>query len=84
MGDAPAMDHLREANVKALAELDEKIDFAEKNFGSSEVKDAILEKANYYFKIGDHVRCVLLFLLNPHSGEGSIAVRVGPEQDRGC
>ncbi|KAK1938503.1 putative PCI domain containing 26S proteasome non-ATPase regulatory subunit 6 protein [Babesia divergens] len=58
MGDAPAMDHLREANVKALAELDEKIDFAEKNFGSSEVKDAILEKANYYFKIGDHEKAV--------------------------
>ncbi|GFE54506.1 26S proteasome regulatory complex [Babesia ovis] len=53
MADVNPMDHLREANVKALAELDEKIDFAEKNFGSSEVKDAVLEKANYYLKIGD-------------------------------
>lgn len=55
MIDVPSMEHLREANVKALAELDEKIEFAEKNYGSSEVKDAVLEKANYYLKIGDHV-----------------------------
>ncbi|KAK1442611.1 26S protesome subunit 6 [Babesia gibsoni] len=58
MSDVPPMDTLREANVKALAELDEKIEFAEKNFGSSEVNDAVLEKANYYFKIGDHEKAV--------------------------
>ncbi|ORM41450.1 26S proteasome non-ATPase regulatory subunit 6 -like protein [Babesia sp. Xinjiang] len=58
MSDVSPMEHLREANVKALAELEEKIDFAEKNFGSSEVKDAVLEKANYYLKIGDYTNAV--------------------------
>ncbi|CDR95024.1 PCI domain containing 26S proteasome non-ATPase regulatory subunit 6 protein, putative [Babesia bigemina] len=58
MCDVPAMEDLREVNAKTLAELDEKIEFAQKNFGSSEVKDAVLEKANYYLKIGDHERAV--------------------------
>ncbi|KAK2198352.1 bifunctional 26S Proteasome non-ATPase regulatory subunit 6/Winged helix DNA-binding domain superfamily/Proteasome component (PCI) domain/26S proteasome regulatory subunit Rpn7 [Babesia duncani] len=50
----PELQELKQLNDKMIAELDEKIENAEKNFGSSEVKDCILEKANYYFKIGDH------------------------------
>ncbi|EDO06141.1 proteasome PCI/PINT domain family protein [Babesia bovis T2Bo] len=51
--DVVSMDNLKENNERVISELDEKIDFAEKNYGTSEVKDAILEKANYYLKIGD-------------------------------
>ncbi|XP_953060.1 26S proteasome regulatory subunit, putative [Theileria annulata] len=55
------IESFKELNAKTLAELDEKIEFAEKNFGSSEIKDSILDKGNYYFKIGDHENTVRVY-----------------------
>ncbi|EAN31747.1 26S proteasome non-ATPase regulatory subunit 6 [Theileria parva strain Muguga] len=55
------IESFKELNSKTLAELDEKIEFAEKNFGSSEIKDSILDKGNYYFKIGDHENTVKVY-----------------------
>lgn len=44
---------LRKENEDKLKELDDKIKDAEENFGESEVREANLNKAEYYHKIGD-------------------------------
>lgn len=44
---------MRTVNEDKLKELDEKIKDAEDNFGESEVREANLNKAEYYHKIGD-------------------------------
>jgi len=44
---------LSEANKKKLQELDEKISDAETNLGESEIREALLARAEYLTKIGD-------------------------------
>jgi len=44
---------MEEHNKKKLAELDEKIKDAEENLGETEVRDAYLDKAEYFVQIGD-------------------------------
>ncbi|UKK02659.2 26S proteasome regulatory subunit [Theileria orientalis] len=61
--DDPEIESFMELNKKAIEEFDEKIEFAEKNFGTSEIKDAIVDKGNFYFKIGDEENTVKVYEL---------------------
>lgn len=51
--DDMTMQRIREENEKVLKEMDAKIQNAEENEGETEVRDAMLAKANYLAKIGD-------------------------------
>ena len=53
--DEPLANELSAACAAKLVELDQKIDDAEKNLGESEIRDAMLEKAEHYALIGDKV-----------------------------
>lgn len=54
--DKTLLQKMKDANEKELKTLDEKIEDAEQNLGESEVRDALLAKAEYLCKIGDKVR----------------------------
>jgi 26S proteasome regulatory subunit N7 len=51
----------RAANEEKLKELDAKIQDAEDNFGESEVREALLNKAEYYHKIGDKEKALTAY-----------------------
>jgi len=51
--DKDKFSSMEEHNKKKLAELDEKIKDAEENLGETEVRDAYLDKAEYFVQIGD-------------------------------
>lgn len=53
--DSDLLKKLEEENVKKLEKLEEGIKDAEKNFGETEQRDALLAKAEYLCKIGDKV-----------------------------
>ena len=46
---------MKEENTKEIEELDSKIKDAEENLGELEIRDAYLNKAEYYVNIGDKV-----------------------------
>ena len=49
---------LHQSNDKELIELDAKIKDAEENLGESEIREAMVAKANFYGRIGDKVKAV--------------------------
>lgn len=51
--DNEKLSAMKEHNKKMLEELDEKIKDAEENLGETEVRDAYLDKAEYFVQIGD-------------------------------
>lgn len=51
--DQAALDTMKAQNTEHIAKLDEKITESEKNMGDEEVRDAMLEKADYLANIGD-------------------------------
>ncbi|KAF8820212.1 putative 26s proteasome regulatory complex subunit, partial [Cardiosporidium cionae] len=51
--DEVLVEKLQAANAEQLKILDEKIEDATENFGDSEIREALLSKANYYCKIGN-------------------------------
>ena len=51
--NAASLAKMREANEAKLKEIDEKIAECEKNEGDEEVRDALLERADYLCNIGD-------------------------------
>ncbi|KAK9817917.1 hypothetical protein WJX72_004298 [[Myrmecia] bisecta] len=51
--DTSKLEAMQKANAAALAEADERIKDAEENLGESEVREALLAKADYLCKIGD-------------------------------
>lgn len=51
--DQAALDTMKTQNTEHIAKLDEKITESEKNMGDEEVRDAMLEKADYLANIGD-------------------------------
>lgn len=53
--DEKLLKKMKEANTKELKTLDDKVQDAEQNLGESEVRDALLAKAEYLCKIGDKV-----------------------------
>ena len=54
--DSVLLAKMEAKNKVELARMGEAIDDAEKNFGESERKDALMAKAEYLCKIGDKVR----------------------------
>ncbi len=54
--DSALLSEIEAVNRKELAKLEEQIENAQKNFGETEQKDALLAKAEYLCKIGDKVR----------------------------
>ena len=46
---------MKSANEEKLKQLEEAIEDAEKNLGETEIRDAMLDKAEYLSKIGDKV-----------------------------
>ncbi|XP_064605439.1 26S proteasome non-ATPase regulatory subunit 6-like [Liolophura sinensis] len=51
--DSKLLKTMQETNTKELQRLDEAVDDAEKNLGETEVRDAMLKKAEYLCRIGD-------------------------------
>jgi len=47
---------MKAANEEKLKQLDEAIEDAEKNLGETEIRDAMLSKAEHLSRIGDKVR----------------------------
>eukprot|EP01060_Flectonema_neradi_P002554 TRINITY_DN1160_c1_g2_i1.p1 TRINITY_DN1160_c1_g2~~TRINITY_DN1160_c1_g2_i1.p1 ORF type:complete len:404 (+),score=84.24 TRINITY_DN1160_c1_g2_i1:41-1252(+) len=56
--DEAKMKKMKEANSAKLAELDEKIKDAEENYGETEVREIIIDKANYCARIGEKEMCL--------------------------
>lgn len=54
--DSDLLKKMEAKNVVELSRLEEVIEDAEKNFGETEQRDALLGKAEYLCKIGDKVR----------------------------
>lgn len=50
------LDKMKTANEAKLKEFDEKVEDAEKNLGETEVRDFMLNKAEYLCRIGAKVR----------------------------
>ena len=53
--DSDLLGRMEAENEKELANLEERIEDAVKNFGETEQRDAFLAKAEYLCKIGDKV-----------------------------
>ena len=53
--DHTLLDNMKQANKVELAKLEKAIEDAETNLGETEVRDALLSKAEYLCKIGDKV-----------------------------
>ena len=53
--DESLVEKMRAANETKMVELDEKIKDAEENLGETEVRDALVAKAEYLCNIGDKV-----------------------------
>ena len=54
--DADLLSKMEAENAQELAKLEEGIEDAEKNFGETEQRDALLAKADYLCKIGSKVK----------------------------
>ncbi|KAJ8047080.1 26S proteasome non-ATPase regulatory subunit 6 [Holothuria leucospilota] len=59
--DEKLLKKMKDANTKELKTLDDKVQDAEQNLGESEVRDALLAKAEYLCKIGDKDSCLSAF-----------------------
>ena len=56
--DEVKMKKMKDANNKKFSEFDEQIKDAEENYGETEVREIIIEKANYCARIGDRELCL--------------------------
>lgn len=54
--DAEMLNKMKKANEEELKRLDDVLEDAEKNLGESEIRDAMMAKAEYLIRIGDKVR----------------------------
>jgi len=54
--DKNLLDSMKEDNTKTLKELDDSIKDAEENLGESELREALLKKAEFFAVIGDKKR----------------------------
>lgn len=57
--DVDLLNKMKKANEDELKRLDEELEDAEKNLGESEIRDAMMAKAEYLCRIGDKVRMVI-------------------------
>lgn len=53
--DGDLLSKMKKANEEELKRLDEELEDAEKNLGESEIRDAMMAKAEYLCQIGDKV-----------------------------
>lgn len=53
--DAELMSKMKKENEEVLKRLDDVLEDAEKNLGESEIRDAMMAKAEYLIRIGDKV-----------------------------
>lgn len=53
--DVDLLSKMKKANEDELKRLDEELEDAEKNLGESEIRDAMMTKAEYLCRIGDKV-----------------------------
>lgn len=53
--DVDLLTKMKKANEEELKRLDEELEDAEKNLGESEIRDAMMAKAEYLCRIGDKV-----------------------------
>lgn len=53
--DADLLSKMKKANEEELKRLDDVLEDAEKNLGESEIRDAMMAKAEYLIRIGDKV-----------------------------
>eukprot|EP00755_Sulcionema_specki_P006549 Sspe_Gene.35768::Locus_17314_Transcript_1_1_Confidence_1.000_Length_1068::g.35768::m.35768/K03037/PSMD6, RPN7; 26S proteasome regulatory subunit N7 len=56
--DEAKVKQMKEANDKALAALEAKYKDAQENYGETEVREVILERCNFYARIGDKEKCL--------------------------
>lgn len=54
--DVELLNKMKKANEEELKRLDDVLEDAEKNLGESEIRDAMMAKAEYLIRIGDKVR----------------------------
>lgn len=54
--DGDLLSRMKKANEEELKRLDDVLEDAEKNLGESEIRDAMMSKAEYLIRIGDKVR----------------------------
>ena len=59
--DAAKLAAMQEKNAARLKELDDKTKDAEENLGETEVRDALVAKADYYAAIGDKEAAVAAY-----------------------
>lgn len=57
--DVDLLNKMKKANEDELKRLDEELEDAEKNLGESEIRDAMMAKAEYLCRIGDKVGVVV-------------------------
>lgn len=53
--DAELLNKMKKANEEELKRLDDVLEDAEKNLGESEIRDAMMAKAEYLIRVGDKV-----------------------------
>ena len=61
--DQTLLENMKLANKTELEKLEKAIEDAETNLGETEVRDALLTKAEYLCKIGDKVSEVLVIII---------------------
>ena len=66
--DGDLLSKMKKANEEELKRLDDVLEDAEKSLGESEIRDAMMAKAEYLIRIGDKVSPppVRMILLNSH------------------
>lgn len=69
--DSAKLAAMQEKNTARLQELDEKVKDAEENLGETEVRDALVAKADYYANIGDKDAAVAAYKVAEAKTTGS-------------
>lgn len=62
--DTDLLSKMKKANEDELKRLDEVLEDAEKNLGESEIRDAMMAKAEYLIRIGDKVSTLDIWLFS--------------------
>lgn len=62
--DTDLVSKMKKANEEELKRLDDVLEDAEKSLGESEIRDAMMAKAEYLIRIGDKVRSIQNSCLN--------------------
>ena len=74
--DAAALDRMKAANAERLKEIDAKIQDATENLGETEVREALLAKAEYLAEIGDRPAAIEAYAATEAKTAGA-----GPKMD---